>query len=104
MAEEVKKVSKKAELEKFLEQLRLSPEQRRKALEIAFRPPQGKVYPVGYTRYELILYRDIKQEDGSWKTTIVRVVPKTDNFNEVTKILPNAKKLLEQAEAKEAEE
>jgi hypothetical protein len=104
MANEVKSGSKKEELLKLLESLRIPAEHRNKIVQVAFRPPKGVVYPAGYTRYELILYKDVKQEDGSWKTTVVRVVPKTNNFSEITKVIPNAKALIEKAEAEAEEE
>jgi hypothetical protein len=57
-------------------------------------------YPVGYTRYELVLYKDVKTNEG-WNTVMVPVVPKTTDISEVKKVIPNAEKLLKEAEEKQ---
>lgn len=54
-------------------------------------------YVDGYTRYEMVLYKDVRV-DGRWNTTRVTIVPKTDNIEDVEKFVPNAEKAIKEEE------
>jgi len=56
-----------------------------------------KKYPEGYCRYELILYKDVKT-NGKWDTTIIPIIPKTEDIKKVKKVIPDAEELMEQEE------
>lgn len=87
----------KVELLEKLRKLRISEKDANALIAEVYKPPQGKVYPIGSKRYAVHIWADDMTDHG-WESVKVIAVDNTENLADIKRLFPDIEQRIKQAQ------